>query len=116
MKTKCDCYIVYFLIAIGILSILFDLKVPAAAMMVVGENYQVDAGIEGSNGKGVFWCILVNALGSYVCTVDEALLTKEPPPQGSPNHAMVKIRGRRILGTPESSGLAIKVNWIKMFR
>ena len=98
-----------------ILLFTFCLKVPAAAMMVVGENYQVDAGIEGSNGKGVFWCILVNALGSYVCTVDDALLTKEPPPQGSPN-PMVKIRGRRIIGTPETSGLAIKVNWIKMFR
>ena len=52
MKTRCDCCIIYFLTAIGIPSFFFDLKVPAAAMMVVGENYQVDAGIEGSNGKG----------------------------------------------------------------
>ena len=91
------------------------LKVPAAAMMVVAENYQVDTGIEGSNGKGVLWSMLVNSLGKYVCTVDEALLTKDPPKPGTANPSILKIRGCRILGTPETSGLAIKPNWIKMF-
>ena len=28
---------------------------------------------------------------------------------------MIKVRGRRILGTPETSGKPIKPNWIKMF-
>ncbi len=84
-------------------------------MMVVAENYQVDTGIEGANGKGVLWCILINSLGSYVCTVDEALLTKDPPKPGSPNPSLLKVRGCRILGTPETSGTAIKPNWIKMF-
>ena len=52
-------------------------KIPAAAMMVVAANFVLDTGIDGNNGKGVLWAILINCLGAYACTVDEGILTKD---------------------------------------
>ena len=84
-------------------------------MKVVAENFVIDSGIEGANGKGVLWCTMLNVLGSYVQAVDESLLTKDPPTPNQPNAALIKLRGCRILGTPETSGTPIKPNWVKMF-
>jgi len=45
-------------------------KVAAASMMVVAENFLVDKGIEGNNGKGVLWNMMFNCLGSYAKAVN----------------------------------------------
>ena len=90
-------------------------KVPAAALKVAAENYLVDSGIEGSNGKGILWNIMFHCLGGYTQAVTDQLLTHDPPPPGSANPALIKLRGCRILGTPESSGSVVKVDWVKMF-
>ena len=45
-------------------------KVAAASMMVVAENFLVDKGLEGNNGKGVLWNMMFNCLGSYAKAVN----------------------------------------------
>lgn len=77
------------------------------------EKFNNDAG-EGSNGKSFLVAVAEVLFGELACQVKEALLTQKPPGPESPSPALLDLRGRRCLMTPEVEGqLCVQSSWLK---
>jgi hypothetical protein len=77
------------------------------------ERFVNDDG-NGGNGKSFLASVLEGLLGDYSHQVKESLLTQKPPGPESPSPALLELRGRRALLTPEVDGqLCVQSSWLK---
>jgi hypothetical protein len=90
------------------------LKVPAAAASRSAENFLVDTGTDGENGKGVLWEAKKRTFGQYATEIPLTMLVKDPPDTENATPALYDLRGVRFTGAPESERTyTMKSMWIK---
>ena len=75
------------------------LKTTAAGITVNHENYMVDEGDSGDNGKGVEWNMRKNVFGDLAAEVPLGVLTSAPPAPGGNNPTLLALKNKRLTGT-----------------
>ena len=90
-------------------------KIPTTALFgLPTEIFVHDRGDSGNNGKTVLQSLMEAVAGDYFKTLDEAMITRRPPCPATPNHALMQLRGARLLGMPETEqGITIYASWLK---
>ncbi len=76
------------------------LKTTAAGVTVNHENYMVDEGDSGDNGKGVDWNMRKHVFGDLAAEVPLGVLTAAPPAPGQNNTTLLALKNKRFTGTP----------------